>query len=645
MSWSLIFANLHPVWLVMGLSALILCTGVSIYLASKRLSDQPKRLVLVIALNILASIAVVGLISDIKLNKTQLSQAWLFTTGSLPLSAENQQKLEEQADAKLFVLDDVAALAAEDFSSAHVISEPAQLFDWLPTLQHLTVIGDGLSQTQWQALRSNNPELKIDFIPSTQLSGLVNMRWNKQLQQGEFLEISGQLHIAAQDKNSADLYELNLIDPMGSILAKQHLRSNETFKFKAQPPTTGNWLYQLSLSSKDHDGAALIQENLAVTVQKAKAIKLLIYQSAPSFETRQLREWAGSFANPVTVITQISKNKHLTQHFNFVGQAQTQSEPLTQDKLSQFDLVVMDGRALSLISQPKWIALKQAVQLGLGLLLLADQTLPTALLQHDQQLASKINLSPIAGQGEAQNVVPHWPNSQIEQAIQAQALQLITEPGTNLVMGDQQQGLVSKLNMGLGKIGVSLLNNTHQWQTSGLATQYSSYWQYLFKSFAANRHSAIWLPQSAEDLLLLNQASAACVLSQTTNPLVQLQNSNNSAALKLYLVADTLQQGRYCASYWPQHLGWQQLNLVSNESDSQSQTEISPQQNQYVYAENDWQAWQQQQKHQASAYQAKLSNSFAQPQPIEHRSPLSKLWFWLLWLVCCSVLWVERKTF
>jgi hypothetical protein len=596
-----------------------------------------------------ASSALVGLIAEIKFVKPQLAQAWLLTAGSLPLSAENQQKLEEQADVTLFVLDDVAALVAEDFSSAQVISAPAQLLDWLPQLQQLTVIGDGLSPAQWQILKAEQSQLNIDFYPAAPLSGLINMSWDKQIMQGEYLTITGQLQIAPQDKNDADLYELNLVDPVGNNIAQQTLRAGENFSFNVQPPTTGNWLYQLKLNHKQSSNLdtpqTLASEHVAVAVQAGKTVKTLIYQSAPSFETRQLRQWAASFSNPVSVVTQISKDKHLTQRFNYPEQTPTTLEPLTQQSLSQFDLVVMDTRALSTINTPQWLVLRQAIQQGLGLLILADQSLSAVLAEKDKALAKQITLAPPAQQAEAQAVVPNWPNSQVEQAIQAQALQLQIEQGKDLVVDAKQQALVSSLPLGLGQIGISLINNTYQWQTSGLASQYSHYWQYLFSALASNQHSAYWLTQSSNSLLLQNQKSEACALSQSANPQAEFQSLTNASGFKLNLSANLLQQERYCAPYWPQYVGWQELNLFTVDSEQETEGAISDTQRQYVYGKTAWMAWQQQHKQQSSHYHAKLSQNLAKPVAQPQSTILNKLWCWLIWLSACVFLWIERKQF
>lgn len=651
MSGSLTFPDINTPWLVLGWFVLLLSNGLSIYFASKRLRGQPRRLTFVVVLNVLASIAVIGLVADVRLSKVQLSQAWLFSAGSMPLSTENQQRLDAAPEAQLFILPEVTALAADSLNKAQLISEPTQIMDWQPSLQQLTIVGDGLNPAQWQALKANNAQLSIDFIPSTPLTGLLNMRWNKQIIQGEILSIAGQLHIAEQDSNPGYLYTLALFDPMGNKIAEQNLRAGENFIFSVQPSVSGNWLYQLSLSDAGQNNnpakaqAVIISENVAVAVESATTLKILIYQSAPSFETRQLREWAGSFANPVTVISQISKNKHLTQHFNYQGQTPDNMELLELADLNQFDLMVMDGRALSLINQQEWLALKQAVQQGLGLLLLADQSLQSALQLQDSALADKINLSPITQQGAAQTVVPNWPNSQIEQAIQAQPINLLISQGLTLVFGERQQALVSMLSMGLGKIGVSLINTTYQWQSSGKTAQYSRYWQYLLSQLAANRHPAYWLPQTPDSMLQLNQQASACALSQFPGPHAKLNALDYQSVFKLSLAADLIRQDRYCLNYWPQQPGWYQLKLLADDKEAISSVAVNSVQNHYVYQPNNWMAWRQQQNQQSSLYQAQLSQSLAKPLALEHNSTLNKLWCWLLLLATSAFLWVERKQF
>jgi hypothetical protein len=569
----------------------------------------------------------------------------------MPLSTENQQRLDASPEAQLFILPEITTLAADSVLKAQPISEPTQILDWQPSLQQLTIVGDGLSPAQWLALKANNAQLSIDFLPSTPLTGLLNVRWNKQIIQGEILSIAGQLHVAQQDSNPGDLYTLALIDPMGNKIEEQNLRAGENFIFSVQPSASGNWLYQLSLSDAAQNNnpansqVVLISEDVAVAVESATTLKILIYQSAPSFETRQLREWAGSFANPVTVISQISKNKHLTQHFNYPGPTPNNIETLGLADLNQFDLIVMDGRALGLISQQQWLVLKQAVQQGLGLLLLADQSLQSALQLHDSALAEKINLSPITQQGEAQTVVPNWPYSQIEQAIQAQPINLLISQGLTLVLGERQQALVSMLSMGLGKIGVSLINTTYQWQTSGKTAQYSRYWQYLLSQLAANRHPAYWLPQTPDSMLQLNQPASACALSQLASPQAELDTLDYQPVFKLSLEADLIRQDHYCARYWPQQPGWHQLKLLADDNEAKNSVALNSVQYHYIYQPNNWMAWHQQQKHQSSLYQARLSQRFAKPVALEHSSRLNKLWCWLLLLATSAFLWVERKQF
>lgn len=649
MSWSVTLPEIHPQWWVLSFSAVLLCSGISIFMAKKRLQRQTKRFMVVMLLNILASVALVGLIADIKFSSPQLSQAVLLTSGSLPLSEANQRLIDSLAGAKLYVMAD--ALLSPIHKPAHTqsISSAAQLFDWQPQLQQLTIIGDGLPTSEWQYLQAERRQIRINFRHSDLQSGLVDMRWEQQLILGESMKISGALQVAMHDTNRADLYDLTLFDPMHNKLAQQTLRAGEKFEFALQARLIGNWLYQLQLGHHSSSNAqpkqqALASETLAVSVLPAPPVKLLIYQSAPSFETRQLRAWAGSFANPVTVVTQISKDKHLTQHFNHSPHTSNQIQQLNRDILREYDLVVMDGRALSTLSQTEWLVLKQSVKQGLGLLLLADSSLPTALTQKDSQLASHINLSKQAQVKLSQSVLPTWPNSHVEQALSAQPMVLSIKQGRNLIWDEQQQSLLGVLPIGLGNIAVSLINSSYQWQTSGKTTQYSAYWQYLFKHLAANRQSTVSLTSANEELLLVNQASTACILSTTNHPQVALVQANKQAPLTLKLSSAALQQDRYCTRYWSQQGGWQQLKLVDDENTQQNSAVVAIEQSHYVYGNHDWAAWQQQIKLRNTALHAALSESLPPPLAQAHSAALNKLWCWAILLLSCSLLWIERKT-
>ena len=650
MNGAISFPEFSTVMLITTLLIVSLASGWSMVLASRRLATQPGRRYAVIMLNLLAALAVMALLADIRFEQRQVSQAWLLTRGSLPLDAAMQQKLATTPEAKLYVMQDLAADVPNNLHVATVISQASQILDWQPRLQHLTVLGDGLSEQQWQNMRASQPALKIDYVPAAKLSGFIDLRWPKQLVTGQSFSLSGQIQLSDAEQQVSDLYALELFDPMGNKLAEQTIRHAQSFSFALQAPISGNWLYQLQLrpqSSTRANSAPLLTEHLAVAVHNLPSPSLLVIQSAPSFETRQIKDWAGSFGSRVTVFSQISKNRFLTQYLNAPKIDADQIEQLPISVLSEFDLMIIDSRAISGLSEQQWLNIKQRVWQGAGLLILADSSLQNTLVQRDAQLAELINISSISQQVDAQSTIPSWPHSEIEQAIRVQALQLSIRGGERLVAGAQQQELVSRVNLGLGQIAVTLINNSYQWQRSGNGRQYSHYWQYLFSKLAANPASTYWLPQSLGTVARVQQADSVCALSPLAAPQAELKHASQTAVVSMALNRDLLQQERYCGTYWPQQSGWYQLHLLTPVSPDTGPAQQSGllQQARYVYGEQDWLAWQQQRKQQASYAAAKQAAVLAPPTAQLHSYRLDKLWCWLLWLLCLSLLWFERKRF
>lgn len=644
------FPEFSSAMLLVMLLILGLATGWSMVLASRRLAAKPVRKYAVILLNFFAAVALIGLLADIRIAQPQVSQAMLLTRGSLPLTAQQQQTLATQPQTQLYVMQDIAALLPDRLQAAKVIATHEQILDWQPRLQRLTVVGDGLSAPQWQHIRTSQPELKIEFMPAALVSGFTHLRWPKQLIAGQSFELSGQIQLADAAQQEADLYAVDVFDPMGNKLAEQSIRQGQTFNFSLQAPIKGKWLYQLQLrpqSSTRTNSPALASEQFAVAVQTSPLPSVLIVQSAPSFETRQIKAWAGSFGSRVTVLSQISKNNFLTQHVNAGESLPRQIKQLEAAELSEFDLFIIDSRAISGLSEPQWFNLTQRVKQGAGLLILADGSLQATLAERDPELGALINISRSEQAGDIQLTRPVWPHSDIEQAIAVQPLTLSISRGDTLVEGAQQQALVSRVALGLGQVAVSLINNSYQWQTAGFGRQYSHYWQYLFSKLAANPASAYWLAQSDSAITQLQQSDTACAISQLAGPQAELQANQNPGLIRVALNPDVLQQERYCATYWPVQTGWQKLTLLPPGSDTSSPVQEAEllSQARYVYGEQEWQAWQQQGKQQASYAAAQQSRALAEPAPQLHSYSLNKLWSWLLLLLCLSLLWLERKRF
>jgi hypothetical protein len=658
MTWSFTLLDSQPQWFgLFFLSLLILSAGFSVYFSFKRIGQgHVWRKLSVMFLNLMAGFALLGLLADINLSEKNIQQAWLITDGAVPLSEQLQSQFDALQDNQRFVF----APASDLFRTPKLSDKPVrfieqaeQLLDWQPELQQLTVLGEGLNHKQWQTLLAQRPNLKIHYNGAIPLSGLVDMNWSHKAVVGQYFDISGRIQVAASEQNTTDLYQLELIDPMQRVLQTISLRSNEAFHFTEQTKLVGNWQYTLRLTQKDHlstDNVPIANEVVAVSVEPGIIVPLLIYQSAPSFETRHLKAWATSFNNPVTVISQISKNKYLTQQYNnpVTGSSTAIFDAFNLETLTDYSLLVMDGRAFSELNNEQQRALKQAIEQGLGILILADQGLATTMQQSAIELLTGWQLHTVDAQNANQRVLPQWPSSILHQAIQIPNLQLNMRAGQTLVGTTNQQILVGVRPLGLGHVAVSLINNTFQWQTSGNAAMYSQYWQYLFSKIARYQGQGYWLAKTPASLTMVNQLDTVCALSADPSIEASFQTVGKTDFIPLKLTMDSIQQSKFCATWWPASLGWQQLNLSKNTTNGTSvdgqKATINIQQR-FVYGSNDWLAWQQQNKIQASTFQAKRSEKLSLTEPQTQRKAVNKLWCWMFFILSCSLLWIERKLF
>jgi hypothetical protein len=226
-----------------------------------------------------------------------------------------------------------------------------------PAINSLKVLGHGLTAEQWTAIPDH---VEVDFHAPA-LNGLVNVNWPGHLSRGEPLLVKGRYR---QEENQAA--HLELIAPGGGVVDEVELRAGQDFSLSAIPRVAGEHEYRLRLRQ---EGRVSTEETVAVSVSSGRGARLLVIQSAPSFETRHLKSWAGELGNPLLILTRISKERHISQAVNLPDNADTRLSPAL---LAGQDLLIMDGRSWFelTVGHREWVT--TAVNEGLGLLVLAQ---------------------------------------------------------------------------------------------------------------------------------------------------------------------------------------------------------------------------------------------------------------------------------
>lgn len=613
---------------------IIVATLSSLYLASKRLKHQRSRLLLVTVANLTAAAAIMGLAFNLQINNTAAVTTYLITSGAQAEQVNDIDNAEViyALNKPRISLD--ASLAQHSFVQLDSIS---QLFDLKPDIQNLQLIGSGLSKQQWQDLRlllgDKLKTMNITFMPNQPVMGLVDIQWPKERVEGQFIQLNGRFIGNKAQPNA--IYELSLIDPIGEVLQIERVKNQDSFNFNFAAKSVGQWIYQLQLKQTNRS-SPVITEPVAVNVSSAPVVKVLIKQAAPTFETKQFSNWASGFNSKITVLTRISKNKDIRQNFNFTQQEMAELDnPLSKKSLDSFDLMLIDGRSLLALSENQTQALEAAVKSGLGLYIMLDQSLIDAWPSSALNTLSKLAIKPLNAASYA--AIPQWQNSKIEQSIALVKAQLTIPAEEVLVTSHLQQPLVSNSRLGMGRVAISLINSTYGWQTSGLNSEYSHYWQHIMYSLARPQRQPYWLEPKLDQLQFVQQRYQSCVVANLSDK--TLYHRVNKQKLPLLAVPTPLHSEQSCITTWLTSEGWQDLEIASDQNEGTPSGTSSI----YAYRTTDWQAYQKSQNTQLSQQAIKnLTGGAVNQTTIKD---LAKHWFWWCLVIACSVLWIERKIF
>lgn len=630
---------------------LFVCGVVSLGLVINRLWLRKVRLLVVIGLNIAAWLLLVAILSPVTLRDNEPPAVVLVTHSEVPLSEASFNDIASDASVWFTQRAWLSLSQTQWFNRLpmfrpKVVREPEDIIWAEPTLQHLVVIGDGMTMQQWQRFKqrkgSNDPAISVTLKKGSAVTGLVSMRWQRQLNRGQWQRVSGVLQVApaeAKGNLQQTLYHVYLKDPAGQVVAQQAVRDGETFELLVNVKTEGLWQYQLALA-KASDDITVVEENLAFEVTRPSLAKLLIRQSAPSFETRHVKNWAVEQGAQVTVETQISKNRYISQHANYPQEDRSDEKTAQVDSfdtlstLDQYDLLIIDARGLMKLSQHQQDNLAVAVKRGLGVLVIGDSTLFT-----ENNLPEVLNQFRISHGStiESDQSLLSWQFDQAGEPLNVIAADIPASSGFSLVKGAEGRVIVPGIHWGLGKVAISLTNQTYQWRTAGQRQLYSRYWQFLFESLARQSLAPYLLPVENDHLNIARQPLPRCfsvnenLYSRLADYALRYEGTEGKPVALIPLV-DEVNQNMACGVIYPASSGWQRITLSANEETLSHSF--------YVYNESDWPAWQQQRKHNAgkrmqSAMQTGLKQTY-----------WTEISLWPLWwglLLMCSLLWIERK--
>lgn len=607
--------------IVMLISLLLVLRSVS----KRLLQRAPARAVAVMVLNVAAYAVVLLLLFEPRISQPVEQSVALITEGA------DLAGIGNASYASLYVAPGVTASPGEqqELKTANWLLDIGQLQLREPALSAIEIHGYGLDQAQWQGF---SDQLQIDFKP-LEINGFTAMRWQRSLVEGETLVVSG----SYQTPDADAIIELRLLDPAANIVDEARIKNGQGFSLTTAIKARGNLEFRLQAWNSE---TRLSDQVVPIESGSGTRLNIMIRQSAPSFETRALKNYAADNGHRIRLNTDLSKGKTLSQSANLPGDVETGFSPRI---LAEQDVLIMDGRALIdlPLTQREW--LDDAVEKGLGLLVLAD----SVLLQHIGELNTNtlngFHLAPLAASETMVNPRLLTRGASVwQEPLPTAAMQLTADDADVLIDNGYGENLVARRPKGLGYISISLINHSHNWLTSGQRGDWGDYWSVLLANISRQRGGSYLLPQAETNFYRVNQRVAVCVFTDEKNVSVavhpitpQIQQS----VLEVQLTADTMNSPRQCAYFWPETSGWQQIQLLSGNRES-----ILDQKAVYVFPADQWPAQQRKQRMQATRTKANINKSLILEGEEKWVSePISPFWLWLTLVLSASLLWLERK--
>jgi len=620
-------------WLLAAAIVLVLALPLTLLACWRRLCSRSRaRATLVMLINVIAFASLLLLLTEPRREHMVSRNVILVSEGigleDVAASAGDHVYIAPDA------LPDLSARQA--MTGANWLLDMGQLTLREPALSSVQLIGYGLSKAQWQQI-PEDVQIKFKALP---LVDFVDMRWPHTLMMGQTMSIQGSFNGAESDA----ILELRLLDPAGQEINQKRIRSGEHFSLLVRPKSQGNILYRLQAWEKDK---LLSDQPVTVSVAIATPLQIMVKQSAPSFETRQLKDFAATTGTEVQIYTRTSKGKSITQ---MVNQAEASETTFSPASLAASDWLIIDGRALTDLpaTQRQWVY--EAVQAGLGVLVLADESL----LKDFSKLADNLlrGFSISADTDSDDEVIPQLvsvPGFQNELPLPLFPIRLTAntdQAPLDIIVSDQNaRALVASRPVGLGKVAIGLISQSYRWVTAGHRTSWSNYWSVLSAALSRAQSNAILIAPADNEFYSENQRARVCAFASQEDVSVRITSSGKpdqpaGNEFDLPLTADSLGSARKCGWYWPVSAGWQQIQLLSNGS-----SEILDNQSIYVWRNDQWPGQKRFERRNASNERLAQSKWTAAQSALEKRAtePLNIFWLWLLFITSASALWLERK--
>lgn len=616
--------------------------GYSMIMLNKRQQDKSIGYrTFFVSLNLLVSMSILGLLIQPSYHAVLAEKTTLY------IANEKQLPSELRSHEYLYIKNDIAidtSYLARNRDK--IVYQPEQVVLKKPEVTHLMLVGEGLLPSQLLLFQN----LKLSIQPSQKITGIIQPIWNTRLVLGDQLEFG-----AFFQSNNQSIYQVQLINPARQVEDEVSVINGDSFVLNAHPKITGTHLYQLIVSDNSQN---IIRElSIPVEVKDPRIAKILIIQSAPSFESKQIQNWAGSYGAELLIRTRISKEKFMTRATNLSQEVRSRPEYLLdKNVLSKFDILIIDARELLFFDSKQLNLLDEMTRDGLGVLIRADGSLNSKENTQLSKLISEFDVKPIK-ENIRVDLIAH--NQSDNNDIFADSVLLSAEPLFNiqqpvknllpLVLNQQGHVVVAQKSHGLGKITLSVIKHSYQLRTSDQAKAYSHFWSHIIEHTARPYKETDLQIDSQHDLLLQSHRTNICIefRSEIENKTPEIATEKNYSgkgqkievtslnrlkqrtSQNIDLHATSINPRKLCGQFWPQTTGWHKISRAGIEDYF------------YVHSSREWLA--SQQNTSLNATESRIATWNPTTTKDSNLNTINDWYYWLLIVFCSGLIWIERK--
>ena len=404
----------------------------------------------------------------------------------------------------------------------------------LDSLKSAVILGYGVaSYDLWQF-----DSLPTTYLPAPPQDGLTKLQYSKTALVGEDVVVNGEYRNPKTDN------VLILADPGGNTLDSLMFKNEmfQNFSLKSELKVTGNLVY--NLIEKDSAGNVFLKEPLPVVVSEKSALRILIINTYPTFESKYLKNFLLSRGHELIVRNQLTKERYKFEYYNT---PKTHIYGFTSDVLQQFDAVIMDVDAFQSLSSTSKNSLEKAIgETGLGLFIQPSAAyfkLPESksFFKFQYDAKTKINLD--------QN-----------SSIILDKLPYDFEKSYNVlpIFLDSAVKIGATKFIGLGKVATTNLADTYELVLKGEKSTYNKIWTNLIEAIAKkNLANSTWEATIAYPGV--NEPFNFELYNSEENPSVF-----NNYKSEIPLLQDIHIKSKWEGVSYPRATGWNQLKIKSD---------------------------------------------------------------------------------